>query len=275
MDITDLILIDHDRQRRGFALLDEAQGAKADNETVQASGTASLFFSMLTPMPRRSSSTRGCSSSARKAARRPRTPSATITTSATRSEPPAPIGWAARCGGRAWPTPAPPTATTWARRSAARWPTSVGVRRWTCGVSWGWSSPPTRRHAPAGTASTAQTRIRTPTSRRTAEPFGPCGRGLLGRKVRSDAGGAIQCCLDQRRPLTVVPADDGERPFGLVEKVHHVGHIEHAAFAQVGEDVVVGEAAASAGPTVAGRARSGRGSRGRTARGGWGAVAAG
>jgi len=36
MDITELILIDHDRQRRGFALLDEAQGAKADNEAVQA-----------------------------------------------------------------------------------------------------------------------------------------------------------------------------------------------------------------------------------------------
>lgn len=63
--------------------------------------------------------------------------------------------------------------------------------------------------------------------------------------MRSDAGGAIKCCLDQRRPLTVVPADDGERPFGLVEEVHHVGHVEYAAFAQVGEDVVVGEAAAS------------------------------
>ncbi|PZS16998.1 MAG: cation-binding protein [Acidimicrobiales bacterium] len=36
MDITELILVDHDRQRRGFALSDEAQGAKADNETVQA-----------------------------------------------------------------------------------------------------------------------------------------------------------------------------------------------------------------------------------------------
>ena len=36
MDIIELILADHDRQRRGFALLDEAQGADADNEIVQA-----------------------------------------------------------------------------------------------------------------------------------------------------------------------------------------------------------------------------------------------
>lgn len=36
MDITELILVDHDRQRRGFALLDEAQAAKADNETIEA-----------------------------------------------------------------------------------------------------------------------------------------------------------------------------------------------------------------------------------------------
>ncbi len=34
MDITELILVDHDRQRRGFALLDEAQGAKVDNKTI-------------------------------------------------------------------------------------------------------------------------------------------------------------------------------------------------------------------------------------------------
>ncbi|PZS18181.1 MAG: cation-binding protein [Acidimicrobiales bacterium] len=34
MDITELILVDHDRQRRGFALLDEAQAAKAGNETI-------------------------------------------------------------------------------------------------------------------------------------------------------------------------------------------------------------------------------------------------
>ncbi len=45
----------------------------------------------------------------------------------------------------------------------------------------------------------------------------------------ADAAGAIQCCLDQRRPPAVVSADDGERPFGLVEKVHHVGHVEYAA----------------------------------------------
>ncbi len=35
MDITELILADHDRQRRSFALLDEAQAAKADDKTIE------------------------------------------------------------------------------------------------------------------------------------------------------------------------------------------------------------------------------------------------
>lgn len=36
MDVTELILVDHDRQRRGFALLDEARSANADEGTVGA-----------------------------------------------------------------------------------------------------------------------------------------------------------------------------------------------------------------------------------------------
>lgn len=36
MDITELILADHDSQRRGFALLDEAQAAQAGTQTIGA-----------------------------------------------------------------------------------------------------------------------------------------------------------------------------------------------------------------------------------------------
>lgn len=36
VDITELILVDHDRQRRGFALLDEAQAAGADSRVLGA-----------------------------------------------------------------------------------------------------------------------------------------------------------------------------------------------------------------------------------------------
>jgi hypothetical protein len=171
MDITQLILDDHHEQRKMFALLDEVD--RDDTESLGPSGTRlrillevhaeaeeQLFYPRLLEVGEGATDADDAEEETEDAISdhndiRTGSPRPNVTRSARRA------------GGRASPRPARRTATTWARRNARRWPTSVDTPTSPCAASSAWRSPRSRHAMRA--ASSRSRRIRTATSTNTAD----------------------------------------------------------------------------------------------------------